>query len=189
MPEPQRPSERTPAERQADHAGLARLSETLVTALVQKLNGSGLGELEVREGDWKIRLRRPAGAAAAAAARRERPRSAGHTVPRPVSQPSAPAVPRDPHRASATSPAVGTFRAIAPVGSRVRQGDRIAVVDLLGIAQDVVAPIDGLVVEVLASTGDAVEYGEEVAVVAEPVIAEPVIADAGAADVAAGGVA
>ena len=44
-------------------------------------------------------------------------------------------------------------------------------VDLLGIAQDVVAPIDGLLVEVLASTGDAVEYGEEVAVVAEPVVA------------------
>ena len=167
MPEPQRPSERTAAERQADHAGLARLSETLVTALVQKLNGSGLGELEVREGDWKIRLRRPAGAAAA---RRERPRSGGHAAPRPVSQPPAFLEPRDPHRATATSPAVGTFRAITPVGSRVRQGDRIAVVDLLGIAQDVVAPIDGLLVEVLASTGDAVEYGEEVAVVAEPVV-------------------
>jgi acetyl-CoA carboxylase biotin carboxyl carrier protein len=180
MPEPQRPSERTPAERHADHAGLARLSETLVTALVQKLNGSGLGELEVREGDWKIRLRRPAGAAAAAAARRERPRSAGHTVPRPVSQPPTPAAPRDPHRAFAMSPAVGTFRAIAPVGSRVRQGDRIAVVDLLGIAQDVVAPIDGLLVEVLAGTGDAVEYGEEVAVVAEPVVTGGDAADASA---------
>ncbi|MDQ1323496.1 MAG: Lipoyl-binding protein, partial [Chloroflexota bacterium] len=82
MPEPQRPSERTAAERQADHAGLARLSETLVTALVQKLNGSGLGELEVREGDWKIRLRRPTGAAAAT--RRERPRTGGHAAPRPV---------------------------------------------------------------------------------------------------------
>ena len=185
MPEPQRPSERTAAERQADHAGLDRLSETLVTALVQKLNGSGLGELEVREGDWKIRLRRPAGAAAVA--RRERPRSGGHAAPRPVSQPAASAAPRDPHRAIATSPAVGTFRAISPVGSRVRQGDRIAVVDLLGIAQDVVAPIDGLLVEVLASTGDAVEYGEEVAVVAEPLVVEPPVTDGTAADGTSGG--
>ena len=41
--------------------------------------------------------------------------------------------------------------------------------DLLGIPQDVVAPIDGIVAEVLAQGGDAVEYGEEVAVVeAEP---------------------
>jgi acetyl-CoA carboxylase biotin carboxyl carrier protein len=180
MPEPQRPSERTAAERQADHAGLARLSETLVTALVQKLNGSGLGELEVREGDWKIRLRRPVGAAAVA--RRERPRTGGHAVPWTAPQAPAPAAPRDPHRAFALSPAVGTFRAITPVGSRVRQGDRVAVVDLLGIAQDVVAPIDGLLVEVLAATGDAVEYGEEVAVIAEPVVVE-----GGAADGTAGG--
>jgi acetyl-CoA carboxylase biotin carboxyl carrier protein len=175
MPELQRPSERTAEERQADHAGLARLSETLVTALVQKLNGSSLGELEVREGDWRIRLRRPAGAAIAT--RRERPRSGGHVVPRPAPQAPAPAAPRDPHRVIATSPAVGTFRAITPVGSRVRQGDRIAVVDLLGIAQDVVAPIDGLLVEVLAGTGDAVEYGEEVAVVAEPVVTDGDAAD------------
>jgi acetyl-CoA carboxylase biotin carboxyl carrier protein len=185
MPEPQRPSERTAAERQADHAGLARLSDTLVTALVQKLNGSGLGELEVREGDWKIRLRRPAGAAAAA--RRERPRSSAPAAPRSAPQPPAATPPRDPHRAAATSPAVGTFRAIAPVGSRVRQGDRIAVVDLLGIAQDVVAPIDGLLVEVLAGTGDAVEYGEEVAVVAEPVVAEPEVVDGDPADGTTGG--
>jgi acetyl-CoA carboxylase biotin carboxyl carrier protein len=180
MPEPQRPIERTAAGGRAAHAGLARLSETLVTALVQKLNGSGLGELEVREGDWKIRLRRPAGAAAAA--RRDRPRSGGHAAPRPAPQAPASAQPRDPHRAIATSPAVGTFRAITPVGSRVRQGDRIAVVDLLGIAQDVVAPIDGLLVEVLVGTGDAVEYGEEVAVVAEPVVT-----DGDAADKPAGG--
>lgn len=167
MPDPSHPSERTAAERQADHAGLARLSETLVPALVQKLNGSGLGELEIREGDWRVRLRRPAGTAPHA--RRERPRSVAHAPARPPAHAAAPAA-RDPHRVPATSPAVGVFRAIAAVGSRVRQGDRIAVVDLLGIAQDVVAPIDGILVEVLPDTGDPVEYGEEVAVVAEPVI-------------------
>ena len=69
------------------------------------------------------------------------------------------------------------------VGTRVRAGDRIAIVDLLGIPQDVVAPIDGIVAEVLAQGGDAVEYGEEVAVVeAEP---ETPAADDAAADAAA----
>jgi acetyl/propionyl-CoA carboxylase alpha subunit len=38
-------------------------------------------------------------------------------------------------------------------------------VDLLGIAQDVVAPIDGTLVEVHAQAGDGVEYGQELAVV------------------------
>jgi acetyl-CoA carboxylase biotin carboxyl carrier protein len=156
-----RPSDRTPAERQADHAELARLSDTLVPALVQKLNGSGLGELEVREGPWKIRLRRPSGAAAHARRERQRPAISA--------RPHAPAaVPRDPTREAVTAPAVGVFRATATVGTKLRTGDRVGVVDLLGIPQDVVSPIDGILVDILVDTGDAVEYGEEVAVVQEP---------------------
>jgi acetyl-CoA carboxylase biotin carboxyl carrier protein len=168
MPEPQDTGDRSPAQRQADHASLARLSETLVPALVAKLTGTGLGELEVREGDWKIRVRRPVGAAHAAPPRRaERPRLGGTADLRTTKPPAAsqPAVERDPRRAVVTSPAVGIFRAGVSVGSPVRAGDRIAVVDLLGIPQDVSAPIDGTLVEVFAQAGEAVEYGEEVAVV------------------------
>jgi acetyl-CoA carboxylase biotin carboxyl carrier protein len=166
MPDPTRPSDRSASQRQADHAGLARLSDTLVPALVQKLNGSGLGELEVREGDWRIRLRRPAGAGTHA--RRERSRGSAHApAAHPSPRPATAETPRDPNRAAATSPAVGVFRAVAATGTRVRQGDRIAVVDLLGIPQDVPAPIDGIVVELLVESGEAVEYGEEVAIVAE----------------------
>jgi acetyl-CoA carboxylase biotin carboxyl carrier protein len=179
MPEPRHPSDRTPAEREADHAGLTRLSETLVPALVAKLNGSGLGEVEIREGDWRIRLRRPVGVAAPA--RRDRARG-GTLAPARTAHTPASTAPRDPHRAPATSPAVGVFRAVTAVGTRVRQGDRIAVVDLLGIAQDVVAPIDGILVEVLPETGDPVEYGEEVAVVAEPVVVGDPVDPAAAAE-------
>jgi biotin carboxyl carrier protein len=68
---------------------------------------------------------------------------------------------------------VGVFRSIASVGTKVRSGDRIAVVDLLGIPQDVVSPIDGILVEVLVETGHPVEYGEELAIVAEPVDLAP----------------
>ena|SRR5689334_15499194 len=167
MPEPTPPSDRTPAERQADHEGLSRLSESLVPALVQKLNASALGELEVREGEWRIRLRRHQ----ASAPRRERSRIGGTAAPRQAT--TAPAPPPlaptdggdDPGRAVAISPAVGVFRAVANVGAQVRSGDRIAVVDLLGIAQDVVSPADGTLIEVFAETGEAVEYGEELALI------------------------
>jgi acetyl-CoA carboxylase biotin carboxyl carrier protein len=167
MPERTPPSDRTAAERQADHDGLARLSESLVPALVQKLNASALGELEVREGEWRIRLRRHQ----TTAPRRERTRLAVQAAPRAQAAsvvPAASAVPDagdDPDRVVAVSPAVGVFRAVANVGAHVRSGDRIAVVDLLGIAQDVVAPADGVVLEVYAETGEAVEYGEELALI------------------------
>jgi len=188
MPDPHRPGDRTAAQREADHAGLARLSETLVPALVTKLNASGLGELEVREGDWRIRLRRPAGAVSGGR-RSERPRLGSHAPGAPVpatgaagthAAPVAMAADPEaaPRRAAATAPAVGIFRPGATVGTRVRAGDRVAIVDLLGIPQDVVAPIDGTVTEILAQGGDAVEYGEEVAVVE----AEPDEPDAGDVD-------
>jgi biotin carboxyl carrier protein len=174
MPDQPVPGDRTPAQREADHAGLARLSDTLVPALVAKLAGSGLGELEVREGDWKIRVRRPPGTATApsTARRGDRPRLGQHPHPaegpRPaatrVAQP-AEAVAPDPHRAVATSPAVGVFRPGLAIGSPVTAGDRSAIVDLLGIAQDVVAPIDGTLVELFAEAGEAVEYGEEIGVI------------------------
>jgi len=190
MPEPHHPGDRSAEQRQADHAGLVRLSDTLVPALVAKLNASGLGELEVREGDWRVRLRRPTGTSSGAR-RADRPRLGIHTAPHaspPAAAASTPAPaaadtadpPADPRREVATSPAVGVFRLGAAVGTRVRAGDRIAVVDLLGIPQEVLAPIDGILVEVLATAGDAVEYGEEVAVIEAdlPDAADPADGDA-----------
>ena len=54
---------RADADRQADHAGIARLTDGLLPALIAKLGSTQLGELEVREGDWQVRLRRPFGTA------------------------------------------------------------------------------------------------------------------------------
>jgi biotin carboxyl carrier protein len=187
MPDQRPTDDRTPVQRQADHASLARLSESLVPALVQKLSSSGLGELEVREGGWRIRLRRAASSSAAPRRLAERPRLGTHvdregrgreaspadpSTPRPLAPASGSPVEAGPLRTMVTSPAVGVFRAEAAVGDRVRAGDRIASVDLLGIPQDVTAPIDGTVVEVLAQTGEAVEFGEEVAAVAPEVTVE-----------------
>jgi acetyl-CoA carboxylase biotin carboxyl carrier protein len=167
MPRATEPTDRTPEQRAADHASLATLADGLVPALVAKLNASGLGEVEIREGDWRIRVRRPAGAPAPTASirRTERPRSprdgtlAEPRTAHPVSVP----IDDDPTQAVATSPAVGMFKASVRPGSRVTAGDRIGIVDLLGIPQDVVAPIDGTLVELLVESGSAVEYGEPVA--------------------------
>ncbi len=166
MPDSHRRGDRSVAQRQADHAGLARLSDSLVPALVQKLNAGGLGELEVREGDWHIRLRR----GTAAPRRYERPR---HAATATSSAPVAPAPhtaapvaePEDARQEPAVAPVVGIFKPVAERGVRVRAGDRVAVVDLLGIPQDVVAPIDGTIVEIFPQAGDGVEYGEEVLLV------------------------
>ena len=74
----------------------------------------------------------------------------------------------DSRRVVATSPAVGIFqpRAGGPQpGTRVRAGDRLGAVDVLGVAQEVVAPVDGVVGASLVEPGDAVEYGQELIVI------------------------
>ena len=199
MPEPVTPGDRRPdrtaAERSADHAAIGRLSDELLPALIAKLGATGLGELEVREGGWRVRLRRPGEGAAPSTARDRRPgdreRAArSGTGPAGSHQPTGltPVGPgrdgrdgaardgatggdgrgrdgsaRDDGRMVATSPAVGIFqpRQEARAGTKVRAGDRLGSVDMLGIPQEVVAPSDGVVGASLVEPGDAVEYGQD----------------------------
>ncbi|HYN70834.1 MAG TPA: hypothetical protein VEX41_11600 [Candidatus Eisenbacteria bacterium] len=179
---------RDPAERAADHAGIGRLAEGLVPALIARLSSSQLAELEVQEGDWRVRLRRPAvpdpqagkGTSDRGARGPASHEAHGHTrragdVKRETrnqgdgSSTNGAGGPRSGSgrdaatRAVATSPAVGVFqpgsRSVA--GTTVRAGDRLGVVDLLGVPQDVLAPADGVVGATLVEAGTAVEYGQE----------------------------
>jgi biotin carboxyl carrier protein len=61
---------------------------------------------------------------------------------------------------------VGIFqpRSGSGPGTRVRAGDRLGLVDMLGIGQDVIAPADGVVTGILVESGDAVEYGQDLVV-------------------------
>ena len=197
MPEPSQPEardpERTPAERAADHAAIGRLSDELLPALIAKLGATGLGELEVREGAWRVRLRRPADGTAPATPRDRRPGEreratraaaatavAHHAGLTPVGpgrdgragrdgavtlevRDGRDAPVRDDGRIVATSPAVGVFqpRPEARAGTKVRAGDRLGSVDMLGVPQEVVAPVDGVVGASLVEPGDAVEFGQE----------------------------
>jgi biotin carboxyl carrier protein len=203
VPEPAQPGsrrqDRSAAERSADHAAIDRLSDELLPALIAKLGATGLGELEVREGSWRVRLRRPAdGTSGSGRDRRIADRERGsrstasaagaaggatglHGHALTAVGPGRDGAGRDTNgrdhgagrdggpggdgagRLVATSPAVGIFqpRSDARAGTRVRAGDRLGSVDVLGVAQEVVAPADGVVGASLVEPGDAVEYGQE----------------------------
>ena len=86
-PDAERAARRTTrdaAERSADHAAIERLADDLLPALAAKLAASGLGEIEVGEDDWTVRVRRPADGAAGQGRRstdkpsRSQPGHAGH---------------------------------------------------------------------------------------------------------------
>ena len=178
----ERRSARSAADRTADHAAIDRLSGELLPALIAKLGATGLGELEVREGGWRVRLRRPPDGGVARRERRvgdrlgdrahERgaERSGEHGAERPgrtVHHVLEAVTARTESRKVATSPAVGIFqpRAELTAGTRVQSGDRLGAVDMLGIPQEVLAPVDGVVGTSLVEPGEAVEYGQELLVI------------------------
>ena len=178
MPDAHQPDahqpDRSAAERSADHAAMHRLTDELLPALVAKLGATGLGELEVREGAWRVRLRRETGGQSPSSRDKRRGSGTGGDrergdagSDRPGHHPVQSSSTRTDTRTVATSPAVGIYRPRADLaaGTRVRAGDRIGAVDMLGVAQEVVAPADGIVGASLAQGGDAVEYGQELIVI------------------------
>lgn len=202
---PEAPPSGPTGARPADHEAIERLASELLPALAARLAASGLAEIELREGSWKVRLRRPsnargapdAGRRAADRPSRAQPGHEGHghapgaleghrsarssqaahsgngSGPLPVvavgpgrGSADAPSERRgavDTHRAVATSPAVGIFQPRVEIrpGARVRGGDRIGAVDMLGVPQEVVAPADGIVAQILVEPGETVEYGQD----------------------------
>lgn len=152
-----------------DHAAIRRLADELLPALMARLEASPLGELEVRQDGWRVRLRKPAEAAVAPATTgRRRERTAGKTkadIPdgaRGTANPGPRQDGRDPGRPAVTSPAVGTFHPQdeTAVGQPVRTGDVVGHVEVLGVPQEVLAPFDGTLGRLLVEPGQVVEYGE-----------------------------
>ncbi len=141
-----------------ERATIARLANEVVPALIERLAASNLGELEVRQDGWRVRLRRavngdiPAGPAAQAP---HKPAAVAHAADQ---QPPR----REPVRGQVKSPAVGYFTlrdGIAP-GGKVRASDNLGFVDVLGVRQEVVSPVDGVLKSLEVESGQAVEFGQ-----------------------------
>jgi biotin carboxyl carrier protein len=161
-----------------DHRAIDCLADDLLPALIAKLAAGDLGEIEIREGAWKARLRKPAGSSRSAAraaieALQASSARAGAAERGPVEaahgRKDAPAEIED-VPIMAVSPAVGVFqpRKDLAVGLAVRAGDRLGTVDVLGVREDVVSPIDGVVGTSLVEAGEAVEYGQGLIRIAMP---------------------
>jgi acetyl-CoA carboxylase biotin carboxyl carrier protein len=146
---------------------IGRLADEVVPTLIERLLKSDLGELEVRENGWRVRVRRPLVDGAAPAAAAVRP--AGQRQPHPVmaagASASGQAALRDTQRGLVSSPAVGYFapRNGVEVGAKLRSGDLLGYIDVLGVRQDVVSPIDGALKQFDVESGQAVEYGQPIA--------------------------
>lgn len=137
-------------ERERD--GAMERAERLIPELTARLRRHGLGQIEVRDGDLRLRL--TAGPSEAPAIE---PARAADPVERPADA-AGPATGTEP----IASPGVGYFlyaEGLGP-GLVVHGGDVIGHVEVLGVRHDVRAPSDGTIRNLVAETGEAVEYGQ-----------------------------
>ena len=137
--------------------------------LIDLVEESGIAEIEVTEGEEKVRITRTTAAAApvyAAPAPAAAPVAAPAAAPAAAAPAAAPAA-RDLSNAQ-KSPMVGTFyRAPGPnaaafveVGQQVKAGDTLCIIEAMKLMNEIEAEKSGVVKEILVENGTPVEYGE-----------------------------
>jgi len=145
---------------------MARAVAELVPPLTERLKRHGLGEIEVRRGDLRVRVAAPGQAPAGAGAGgsgQAAPGAVDVTVSRVGVGVTATSSTSNPAALELiTSPAVGYFVYADGLGTglAVTAGVEIGFVEMLGIRHEVRAPADGVVRHLVAESGEPVEYGQ-----------------------------
>ncbi len=142
-----------------------------VKKLIEMLEASDLGELEIREGEESIRISRGTSAAGAPIAAPP-PAAAPPPSPTPSVSPPAVAAPTQ-NGHPVLSPMVGTFyRAPSPdsqpfveVGVTVSVGDPLCIIEAMKMLNEIEADRAGVVRAILKENGQPVEYGETLFVI------------------------
>ena len=136
--------------------------------LIDLVSESNVSELDITEADGKVRIVKSGGTPMVM----QQVVPATMAAPAAVPLPSAPAASTEPTAAPAghavKSPMVGTFyRSASPgaksfveVGSQVREGETICIIEAMKILNEIEADKSGTVTRILCENGQAVEYGQ-----------------------------
>jgi acetyl-CoA carboxylase biotin carboxyl carrier protein len=142
--------------------------------LIELVESSGIAELEIQEGEERVRITRAVASSAA-------PTVVPVTVPAvtaPVAGAAAsapePSQPAEPEGHQVKSPMVGTFyRAASPgakafveVGDSVEVGDTLCIIEAMKLMNEIESDKSGVVKQVLAENGQPVEFGQPLVVIA-----------------------
>ena len=141
--------------------------------LIDLVAESDISELEVTEGESKVRIVKSGAPAAQGQVVMMQPQAAQHMPAvahaAPAPQAAAPeAAPAEPTGHVVKSPMVGTFyRSSAPgsppfveVGSVVKEGDTLCIIEAMKLLNEIDADASGTIRQILVENGQAVEFGQ-----------------------------
>jgi len=140
-----------------------------IKKLIELLENSGLGEIEIKEGDDAIRISRCSVGVqtmmAAPAAAAPLPIAAAAVAPEEETTDAKTGLPEG-H--AVTSPMVGSFYAapspesknFVEIGSKVKVGDTLCIIEAMKIFNEIESDKAGRIVAILKEPGDPTEFGE-----------------------------
>jgi acetyl-CoA carboxylase biotin carboxyl carrier protein len=134
--------------------------------LIDLVQESGIAELEITEGEEKVRIVKGGAISVSSAA--------AMPAPPPEARPAAPAAaapvepPPAPEGPVVKAPMVGTFyRSPSPdakpfveLGHAVKEGDTICIIEAMKLMNEIEADASGVVKAILVENGQPVEYGQ-----------------------------
>ncbi len=146
-----------------------------IKTLIDLVENSGIAELEISEGEERVRITRTTAAAATpvqhvfAAAPQPAPVAAAPAAA-PAAEAAAPAAPEG-HVVK--SPMVGTFyRAPSPgaksfvdIGQSVNKGDTLCIIEAMKLLNEIEADQGGVIKAILVENGQPVEFGQPLFVI------------------------
>ena len=144
--------------------------------LIDLVSESGISELEVTEGEGKVRIVKNAPPVYVQPSASYAPQYAQPAPPAgEAPAATAPAIPAAaaPQGHVVTSPMVGTFyRAPSPgadpfvqVGDTVKEGQTICIIEAMKLLNEIESDKAGVIKEILVENGQAVEYGQPLFVI------------------------
>jgi acetyl-CoA carboxylase biotin carboxyl carrier protein len=157
-----------PVPSKVEEGGSMRIDPALVRELAELLASNDLNEIEVEDGDRKIKVRRDPPVVAAAMAPAQ---AAASPAAAPAA--AAPAAPAEEVAGEVVkSPMVGTAflspepgaKPFVSVGDPVKQGDTLLIVEAMKVMNPITAPKAGIVKKINVSDGQPVEFDQPLAV-------------------------
>lgn len=141
--------------------------------LIDLVAESGIAELEVTEGEDKVRIAKFSPAPAAPTSPTTFVAAPPAASPAPAvtaagAVPTPPAAAPEPSGHTVKSPMVGTFyRSPSPgaasfveLGQSVKPGDTLCIIEAMKLLNEIEAEVGGIVKEILVENGQPVEYGQ-----------------------------
>jgi len=136
--------------------------------LIDLVEESGIAELELTEGEEKVKISRQLMNQSAPMTHYIQAPQSQMTTPSDISAPETKPVAEKIDGHAVNSPMVGTFyrspspdaKSFVDVGSKVTKGDTLCIIEAMKLLNEIEADATGTIKKILVENGQPVEYGE-----------------------------